>query len=267
MANAEVRDRVDRLGLPFNRYGLDKYGVSKDHVAAFFTLLEPFYRRYFTVDCCGLDHVPNEGGVMLVGNHSGGVPVDGAMVLSSMFFEMEPPRLGHGMVDKFANRWPVVSQWFSRVGQFTGLPKHAVQLLQDDRVLMVFPEGTRGIGKLYEDRYKLVRFGTGFMRIALEAGVPIVPFAFVGGEEAHPTMFHLDTLAKILGVPYIPVPPHLVPIPLPVHCEIHYGEPMQFDGTGTEADERIDGYIQQVKDRIAALIEKGRARRRRQLEG
>ena len=260
----EVFERVRRLDVSFNRYGLDRYGISQSHLANVYTLARPFYEKYFRVDCFGYDNIPKAGTRgMLVGNHSGGIPVDAAMLFASGFFELEPPRLVHGMVDKFANRWPIVSQWFNRVGQFTGLPKHAVQLLRDERLLMVFPEGTRGTGKLYKDRYKLVRFGTGFMRIALEAQAPIIPLAFVGGEEAMPTIFHLKKLAKLLGIPYIPVPPHLLPIPLPVHCEIHVGEPMHFDGDGTEADSTIKEYIAQVKERIAELIERGRAHRRR----
>jgi len=264
----EVFERVRRLDVPFNRYGLDPYGVSQAHLANVFTLVRPFYDSYFSVECIGFDHIPPVGqSGMLVGNHSGGVPVDAAMLFSAGFFELEPPRLIHGMVDKFANRWPVVSNWFNRIGQFTGLPEHAVRLMRDRRLLMVFPEGTRGTGKLYKDRYELVRFGTGFMRLALKAETPIVPFAFIGGEEALPTIVHLKTVARMVGAPYIPVPPHLIPVPLPVRCEIHVGEPIEFDGDGSEADETIRGYIEEVKEEIRSLIERGREHRRRALEG
>ena len=119
----------------------------------------------------------------------------------------------------------------------------------------------RARAKLYRDRYKLERFGTGFMRLALATGSPVVPFAFIGGEEAHPTVFHLERIANLVGAPYIPVPPWLLPIPIPVHCEIWYGEPMTFEGDGTEADEVIEGYVEQVKDRIRSLIEQGRRER------
>lgn len=264
----EIFERVRRLDIPFNRYGLDPYGISQGHLTNIFTFLKPVYESYFSVECFGLEHIPETGdAAMLVGNHSGGVPVDAAMLLGAGFFELEPPRLVHGMVDKFANRWPVVSRVFSRMGQFTGLPEHAIRLMRDGRLLMVFPEGTRGTGKLYKDRYELKRFGTGFMRLALEADAPIVPFAFVGGEEALPTMFHLERLARLIGAPYIPIPPHLLPIPLPVHCEFHIGEPMRFEGSGNEADATIAGYIEQVKSRIAELIAQGRDHRRRRIEG
>lgn len=262
IVDKEVFDRVRRLELPFNRYGLDPYGISQEHLAEFMTVLGWLYRHYFTVRTHGIEHVPKSGRAMVVGNHSGGVPVDGAMIIASLFLEMEPPRLGQGMVEKFANRWPVVSHWFSRVGQFTGLPEHAERLLREGRLLMVFPEGARGTGKLYKDRYELVRFGTGFMRLALETNTPIVPFAFIGGEEALPTVMHLKRLAKLVGAPYIPVPPYLLPVPMPVHCEVYYSEPMCFEGDGTEADDVIAGYVEQVKQRIRGLIEKGREERR-----
>jgi 1-acyl-sn-glycerol-3-phosphate acyltransferase len=100
------------------------------------------------------------------------------------------------------------------------------------------------------------------MRIALQTGSPILPFAFIGAEEAFPTIMHIAPLAKLFGAPYFPVPAHIVPLPLPIRCAIHYGEPMTFDGNGTERDEVIEGYVEQVRGRINDLIAEGRAMRR-----
>lgn len=258
----EVEAAIGKLDLPFNRYGLDPFGVSRDHLVTFFSLLAPLYRHYFSVRIFGKESIPTTGRVMVVGNHSGGLPVDGAMVLASLLLDLPTPRLGQGMVEKFANRWPFVSHWFSRVGQFTGLPEHAERLLHEDRCLMVFPEGARGTGKLYRDRYKLVRFGTGFIRLALATNTPIVPFAFIGGEEAIPTVMHLKSLAKAVGAPYIPVAPYGVPVPLPVACQIWYGKPLTFNGDGTESDEVIGQYVEEVQDEIRQLIQTGREWRR-----
>lgn len=263
----EVKQRLERLDLPFNRHGLDPYGISRDHLGAFYTMLQAFYRRYFRVKTYGIENVPDTGGAMLVGNHSGGIPVDGGMVLASLFFDHEPPRHCHGMVEYFAQTWPIVSPWFSRIGQLTGLPEHALRLLGDGRLLMVFPEGIRGTGKLYRDRYKLERFGTGFVRIALRAGAPIVPLAFIGGEEALPTVFHAKRLAKLFNAPYWPVPPYLAPVPMPLPCEIHFGRPIRFDGDGNEADEVIEGYVEEIKAAINELIGDGRATHGRRLRG
>ena len=265
LTDGEVRERLKAMTLPFNRDGFDPYGVSRDHLGFGFSVLAPAYRHYFRVQVHDIENVPKQGAGMVIGNHSGGIPVDAAMVLASIFFEMDPPRLLHGMVEKFAQYWPVLSPMFSRMGQLPGLPQHAVRLLKDDRLLMVFPEGVRGIGKLYKDRYQTVRFGTGFMRIALQTGAPIIPFAFIGGEEAYPTMWHLKPLAKLLGAPYVPVPAHIVPVPLPIRCSIHYGKAMHFDGDGSESDDVIMGYVAQVRERVDELIAQGRLSRRERL--
>lgn len=256
--NPEVRERVQRLDLPFSRWGLDPYGISKDHLALFLTVLGQAHKHYFRVRAVGIENVPDQGPAMLVSNHSGGLPTDGSMIIASIFFDHEPPRLAHGMVEKFAQSWPFVGPWFSRVGQLPGLPEHAKRLLQDGRLLMVFPEGARGTGKLYRDRYQLVRFGTGFMRIALETKAPIIPIAFIGGEEAIPTIYHAKALAKLFNAPYVPITPYLLPIPLPVPCEVHYGEPMHFEGTGNEPDDVIERYVAKVKERVEQLIAVGR---------
>jgi len=258
LVDDEVAERVRRLELPFNRHGLDPYGISQAYLARFFTLLGWFYRRYFTVSVAGLEHVPARGRAMIVGNHSGGWAVDGLMVIASMFFEPEPPRLAQGMAEKFLNGFPVASTWTSRIGQLTGLPEHAARLLQDDRLLMVFPEGARGTAKLYGERHSLVRFGTGFVRLAVQTKTPIVPFAFLGGGEAVPTITNAYALGRLFGVPYVPVTPWLVPVPLPVHCSIQYDAPLRFEGTGAEDDEVVQGWVEQVKGRIAALIGQGR---------
>jgi 1-acyl-sn-glycerol-3-phosphate acyltransferase len=255
----EIQDRVERLEIPFNREGFDKYGISKKHLVVFFTALGWMYRNYFRVKVYGIEHVPPHRRGMLIGNHSGGYAIDGAMVLASMLLDMEPPRLAQGMAEKFLNALPVASLWTSRVGQLTGLPEHAIRLLEDDRLLMVFPEGARGTAKLYKDRYSLVDFGTGFMRLALQTKTPIIPLAFIGGGDALPTVMNLYSVGKLLGAPYIPVTPYLLPLPLPRPCAIHYGEPMHFEGTGNEDDEHIDALVHQVKERVRALMEKGRA--------
>ncbi len=258
----EVRRRVDRLELPWNEFGTDAYGVSKEYLGFNFSLLRFFYRHYFSVECHGIHHVPKRGRVMLVGNHSGGFALDGIMVIASMFFEMDPPRLAQGMAEKFLNKLPFASQFSNRLGHFTGLPEHAERLLMDDRMLMVFPEGARGTAKLYRERYSLVHFGTGFMRLAMKTKTPIVPFAFLGGGEAVPTVANAVTLGKLLGLPYIPITPWLVALPLPAKLEVFYSEKMMFEGTGSEEDEVVQENVDQVRDRIAHLIDIGSRRRR-----
>jgi len=261
----EVAERVRELELPFNRFGIDPYGVSRRHLAQAFSWLAFFYTRYFDVRVHNVGAVPPRGRAMLVGNHSGGVALDAATVLGAMLLEMTPPRLAHSMAEKFLASVPFMSEWMRRCGQLTGLPEHAVRLLEDDRLLLVFPEGARGTAKLYPDRHSLVRFGTGFMRLALQTAAPIVPFAFLGGGEAIPTVYNSAWLGKLLGAPYVPMTPYLLTLPLPVRLDIVFGEPLLLQGDGQEDDEIIAVKVEQVRQTIADLIARGRQLRRGQL--
>jgi 1-acyl-sn-glycerol-3-phosphate acyltransferase len=259
---AEVAQQVRRLQLPFNSCGVDPFGVSRWHVQRAFGWACRFYRHYFRVQVHDIGHVPPGGRVMLIGNHSGGVALDAAMVMCSLMLEMDPPRLAHSMVEKFIPRVPWLSLWTERCGQLTGLPEHARRLLENDRLLLVFPEGSRGTEKRYWERHSLVDFGSGFMRLALQTGTPIVPFAFLGGGEAIPTVYNARRIGKLLGAPYLPVTPYLLVWPLPVRLDIVYGSPLQFDGDGSENDDVVFGYVEQVKSTIAGLIDRGRQLRR-----
>lgn len=259
----EIEARVHRLEIGFNRHGYDRFGASRRDLTRFLSLLSWLYRHYFRVHVHDIHHVPARGRAMLVGNHSGGVALDGAMVLASVFLELEPPRLAQGMAEYFLARWPFLADWTVKCGQLTGLPEHAVQLLEDERLLLVFPEGARGTAKLAWQQHTLVRFGTGFVRLALQTRAPIVPFAFLGGGDAIPTIVNLERLGRALGAPYIPLTPYVVPLPLPkVRLDIVYGEPMTFDGDGSEEDRVIEQYVDRVKQRIAELLAAGEEKRR-----
>jgi 1-acyl-sn-glycerol-3-phosphate acyltransferase len=258
----QVREAVDRLEIPFNALGVDQFGVSKKDVALWSTIVGSFYRYYFSVGTTGIEHVPKRGRAMLVGNHSGGIAIDAAMVCMSCLFEMDPPRLAQGMAERFINRVPFLSSMASRSGHLTGLPEHAERLLEDDRLLMVFPEGARGTAKLFRDRNSLVDFGSGFVRLALKTKSPIVPVAVLGGGEAFPTVANSYKLGRMFGVPYIPIVAYGLPVALPAKIEIEYAPPLVFSGTGNEDDAIVHGYVDQVKEVIASMIERGARRRR-----
>jgi 1-acyl-sn-glycerol-3-phosphate acyltransferase len=257
LIDPEVAERVDRLEVPFNSQGVDPYGIDKKFLARSFTMLTFLYKRYFRVAVYGIENIPARGRAMLVGNHSGGVAVDGAMVNASVFWEMNPPRMVQGMAEKFINRVPFMSQWANRTGHFTGLPEHAERLLHDGRLLLVFPEGARGTAKLYQERHSLVDFGTGFVRLAMKTKSPIIPFGFIGGGEAIPTIMNSYTLGALFGAPYVPITPYIFAIPLPVSLEVRYGEPMWLEGSGTEDDEIVAGHVERVKRSIRALMDEG----------
>jgi len=258
----EIVERVDAIELPFNKHGLDPFGTNKRDLRRGLRLGTWLYRNYFDMRVYGAEHVPPRGRAMLVGNHSGGVALDGALIWTSTMLELSPPRLCHGMAEKFLNEVPFLSKWTNGAGQLTGLPEHAIQLLEADRLLMVFPEGARGTAKLYKDRHSLVRFGTGFMRLAMQTKAPIVPVAFVGGGEAIPTIHNSRLLGRLTGAPYVPITPWLLAVPRPTACQIYFGAPMWFEGTGSESDADIEANVQQVKGRIAELLAEGVDRRK-----
>jgi 1-acyl-sn-glycerol-3-phosphate acyltransferase len=253
----EIRSRIDRLNIPWNKYGIDPYGTARDDLVWFFEAASVLYRSYFHVRSTGFEHVPARGRAMLVGNHSGGVALDGLMLIAAVFLEMDPPRLAQAMVEKFLAHMPFASPLLSRLGQLTGLPEHVVRLLRDERLLLVFPEGARGTAKLFWKRNSLVQFGTGFMRLALQTGTPIVPFGFVGGGIAIPTVVNSYKLGRLLGAPYVPLTPWLLPVPLPVRLAVHFGRPMHFEGGGNEDDAFIEEKVELVKGRIRQLIGTG----------
>lgn len=257
--------RVDALNLSFNKFGIDPYGIARSDLIRFVSAFAWIYRHYFKVDVYGLENVPPRGRAILVGNHSGGVAIDGAMVMGSMLLDAEPPRLPHAMIDKFIHRFPGASQLMSRTGQFTGNPDQAIRLLRDDRLLLVFPEGARGTAKLAKDADTLVGFGTGFVRLALETKSPIIPFGFVGGGEALPTVANLKTLGRLLGVPYIPVTKWGLLVPKPTRFQLLYGKPMVFEGSGHERDEVCGAMVDEVKMKISDLIRQGRQLREKNI--
>ena len=133
-----------------------------------------------------------------------------------------------------------------------------MRLLEDDRMLMVFPEGARGTAKLYWERHSLVHFGPGFMRLALQTQTPIVPFGFVGGGEAVPTIANSVAIGKLVGAPYVPFTPWIFPLPLPVKLQVRFGKPLRFEGHGTEDDATIEEKVDRVRHEIADLIDEGR---------
>ena len=253
----QVRLNVDRLSIEFDDYGFDRFGLSKKALVFAYSPMAYLYRHYLKVSAFGMDFIPPEGRALIIANHSGGIGADAAMIFTSLILNDEAPRLGQGMAEYFLTRSPFASVALAKLGHLTGLPEHGEQLLHDERLVLVFPEGARGAGKLYKDRYKLVRFGTGFMRLALKTGTPIIPCAFIGGEEAFPQLYHIKWLAKLLNGPFVPIAPQLIFFPLPVACQVYYGPPMHFEGDGSEPDHVVQEYIDQVRASMARLISTG----------
>ncbi len=254
----DVAERVAAISAGVSRYGYDKWGFSPNEMRRAMAIYSWLYRHYFRVDSHGIEHVPSGRG-LLIGNHSSQLAYDGIMVAMAMLLDADPPRAVKAMIEKFFQRLPFVNVMMTRSGQLTGLPEHCKRLLDEEQLIMVFPEGARGGGKTVWERYQLQEFGTGFMRLAQQARAPIIPFGFIGGEELCPSLVDVKPVAKLLGMPYLPITPTILPLPLPAKCAVYFGEPLYFEPDDDEEAIRRDVDI--VRDRIAGLIARGLAER------
>ena len=232
--DAEVRRAFDALPNQLNEHGYDPWGFNPDLARHTYSFGKYIY-RYFRPVVRGVENVP-EGRVLLVPNHSGQLPFDGMVVGVSCLLDLKPPRIVRAMVERWVPRIPYVNELFARSGAVLGDPINCRNLLEADNAILVFPEGARGCGKTFNNRYKLVDFGRGFMRLALQTNTPIVPVSVVGAEESIPSISQGRFIAKMVGAPYVPIPytlPLLGPlayVPLPTRFHITFGEPMVFDG-------------------------------------
>jgi 1-acyl-sn-glycerol-3-phosphate acyltransferase len=189
---------------------VDHWGRSEHMRELTRRLYDPLYRHWFRVEWEGLEHIPREGGALLVANHAGAIPSDAPVIMHGI--ETELGRPVYGLAEHLFKAMPVVGTLWARSGGVAAHPDNAYRLLHDEQQLaLVFPEGTKGTGKHFSDRYKLARFGRGgFVEIAMRSGVPIVPIAVVGAEESMPILWQSRRLSKLLGVPYVPVTANLL---------------------------------------------------------
>jgi 1-acyl-sn-glycerol-3-phosphate acyltransferase len=258
----ELDDRIRKIPTRLNEYGFDPWGLHPETVRETILPALALYRLYFRVETHDVEHVP-PGRVLLVANHAGQLPFDAAMISVAMLTEAEPPRIVRGMAEYWVSQLPWVSVYAARGGAASGTPDTCREMLEAGEAVLVFPEGVRGMNKLYRDRYRLMRFGTGFVRLALEAQAPIVPIAVIGSEEQQPGLANLRGLGRMLGMPAFPVTatfPWLGPLgllPLPVKYHLWFGEPLHFSGASTDDDAHIEAQVEKVREAIGALFERG----------
>ena len=248
------------LPLNTNEVGVEPFGTDVDTARVSVAILAYLYRWWFRVEVSGIENMPKDGSVLVVGNHSGQLPLDGVMIAMAMILDAEKPRIARSMVERFIQTLPFLSVWFPRVGQVMGTPENAQRLLESGEALVVFPEGVKGIAKPFDRRYKLAPFGQGFIRLALQTGTPIVPVAVIGAEEQYPTVANLDGLAKLLGFPALPVIPQLffgMLAPLPTKYRLHFGEVMHFTGDPDDDDAAIDEKVWRVQATIQSMVNRG----------
>ena len=246
---------IEALGKRSNgEFGVDPFGFDPDYAVSAIAPFVWLYKKYFRVECHGIERVP-AGRALLVGNHAGQIPIDGAMVGVSMLLEHDPPRIVRAMTERWAASLPYVSTLFARSGQIVGTPENCRRLLVAGEVVMVFPEGVPGISKLWPQRYQLQNFGLGFMRLALETATPIVPVGIIGSEEQAPAILNLKSVGKLIGFPALPVT--ITPLPLPTKYRLYYGDPLTFTGSADEEDTELDKKVRVVKTALQGLIQQG----------
>jgi 1-acyl-sn-glycerol-3-phosphate acyltransferase len=171
-------------------------------------VLEFLWSRYFRVRLLGVENIPAQGAALLVANHSGGLPYDGALLMYGIYRDHPQHRRVRPLVANFAFRAGWMAHVVARVGGVRASTEAALPLLAAGQLLAVFPEGLKGVGKMYRERYRLTRFGRGgFARLARQAQVPMLPVAIVGAEEIHPVIGKITALSSPLGLPYIPITP------------------------------------------------------------
>jgi 1-acyl-sn-glycerol-3-phosphate acyltransferase len=244
------------------RYEVDEFGFDVELTEKVLLPAVKFlYERYWRVEWKGFRNVPDRGAALLVSNHAGTLPVDALVMKFGVLGEHPAHRHVRLLAADLVFRVPVVGPMARKMGNTLACDEDADRLLEAGELVGVFPEGFKGVGKLYRDRYKLQRFGRGgFVKAALRAGAPIVPVAIVGSEEIYPMIHNAKTLARLGGLPYFPVTPFfpllgpLGAIPLPSKWIVEFGEPIPTDGYGRE--DREDAMVHfELADRIRDAIQ------------
>lgn len=250
-----------RLAMRNRSEEVDDFGYDPIYDEKIRPALDFLYARYFRVEARGVDQVPRAGRCLLVANHSGTVPLDGVMIKTALRREHPEARHVRWLTEDFIYHFPYLGGAMNRLGAVRACQENAERLLAKDELVAVFPEGVKGIGKLFAQRYRLQRFGRGgFVKLGLRTRTPIVPVAVVGAEEANPMVFRIEHLAKLVGLPYVPVTPTfplLGPaglLPAPTKWKMVFGEPLDLSSYGPEAadDELLVG---RLAERVRATIQ------------
>jgi 1-acyl-sn-glycerol-3-phosphate acyltransferase len=263
IANQTVQFQVNTLQRRLHgEYETDEWGMDPEVLEAVTPFFEFLYRKYWRVTMTGLEHVPGTGRALLVVNHSGQLPFDGAMLASGIKLEHPSNRLVRTMFASWFPTVPFISPLLIKCGQVTATEDNGVRLLENDELVSVFPEGYKGVGKLYKERYQLARFGRGgFIRMALKTKAPILPVAVVGAEETYMSIAKSDVIAKLIGFPFFPITPTfpllgpLGVIPMPTKWYIDIGEPIPMDGYGPRADQNLL-LVSQLTDQVRGVVQR-----------
>jgi 1-acyl-sn-glycerol-3-phosphate acyltransferase len=243
-------------------YEVDEFGFDEQLTdTVLLPLLRPLYRRWFRVEVRGIENIPAAGAALIVANHSGTIPLDSLMTEVAVHDEHPSHRHLRTLGADLVFQLPFVADVARKNGTTLACNEDTERLLAAGELVGVWPEGFKGIGKPFSERYKLQRFGRGgFVSAAIRAKAPIVPCSIVGAEETYPMIANLATLARMIGVPYVPITPTfpwlgpLGLIPLPAKWIIEFGEPIATDGHGDgAADDPM--LVFELTDRVRETIQ------------
>jgi 1-acyl-sn-glycerol-3-phosphate acyltransferase len=234
-------------------------------------LVTPAFRflhdRYWRVEVSGAHHVPAEGPVLLVANHSGALPFDGAMIITTL--DLVRRRVVRFLYDRFVEAVSPLDAFYRKVGGVTASRENAQVLLRMGEAVLLFPEGISGVAKPFSERYRLRPFSPGFARLAMQFDVPVVPAAVVGAEEIYPLVGRAEGLGKAFGVPYLPITPFfpllglLGALPLPTKWFIRFGPPVHLTAGSAQGDylqARNDAVV--IRRRLQGMVTRLKNRRR-----
>lgn len=249
----DVANAMDNMPKPISSLGYDPWGYNLETAKVGMSMVKGVYEKYFRVVTHGLENVPADGRVLIISNHSGVVPIDAGLLSYALATSEINPRATRAMMERFLPTVPFLGNILNEVGAVVGDPINCSKMLERDEAIMVFPEGVRGTGKTFKERYQLQRFGNGFMHLALDYHTPIIPVGITGCEEIMPSIGNIKWLANAMGLPYFPV---ALPIAIPSKVVINIGEPMIFHGQD-ESEEAVQAHVEEVKERIRSLIDLG----------
>jgi 1-acyl-sn-glycerol-3-phosphate acyltransferase len=238
--------------------GFDPWGFNIKGVADTLGFAKFLHDTFFRVEAFGLENIPKEGRALIIANHSGQLPLDGMLLGYSLLTNPHGPRAAKAMIERFLPKVPFVGNYLNSLGAVIGDPENCKRMLQKDEAIVVFPEGVRGSNKVFRKRYKLQRFGHGFMYLAMENQTPIIPVGIVGCEESIISFGEIKSLAKIFGLPVFPL---AFPMIFPTKVYIHYGEPMWFSGNDMH-EEKVRENVEKVRKEIKKLLDLGLAKRK-----
>jgi 1-acyl-sn-glycerol-3-phosphate acyltransferase len=263
----ELRRRIGAFGIVERSGEVDEFGADEVVLARTRPVWDFLCDRWWRIDVDGIENLPESGPCLLVANRSGLLPYDGIMISHAIERDHPAHPLPRFLVADWLVTLPFMQPYLARIGGVRAARENAGRLLQRGHFVVAFPEGQKGAAKLFRDRYRLQRFGRGgVIRLARDTGAPLVPTAVIGAEEVHPVLFKAHTVARSLGLPFVPVTPTfpwlgpLGLLPLPSKWTIRFGRPLDLDGLGGDVVEDellISRLNEELRREIQTMVDDG----------